>query len=80
MKIFTKNKIIKKRWQTVLAHGIYLTTPEIMLLAERGTSVSHCPNSNTNLQSGLCNVKKLVHYGVTVGLGTGTYPNMLYPT
>lgn len=41
------------------------------LLASRGTSIAHCPESNTYLQSGMCDVKKLVHFGITVGLGTG---------
>ncbi|KAJ8970933.1 hypothetical protein NQ314_000956 [Rhamnusium bicolor] len=56
--------------KTVLAHGIYLTEDELKLLAQRGTSVSHCPESNTCLKSGLCDVKKLIAAGVKVGLGT----------
>lgn len=57
--------------QTILAHGIYLNECEMKLLAERGTSVAHCPESNTCLQSGICDVRKLIHHGLTVGLGTG---------
>lgn len=55
----------------MLAHGIYLDDREISLLAGLGTSISHCPESNTNLKSGLCDVKKLVRNDVTVGLGSG---------
>uniref|UniRef100_A0A1B0CLB0 Guanine deaminase n=1 Tax=Lutzomyia longipalpis TaxID=7200 RepID=A0A1B0CLB0_LUTLO len=54
----------------VLAHGVHLEDEEIALLKERGTSVAHCPSSNTNLQSGLCDVIRLRNGGVTVGLGT----------
>jgi cytosine/adenosine deaminase-related metal-dependent hydrolase len=57
--------------QTVLAHGVYLTDDELLVLAARGSSVSHCPNSNTSLKSGLCDVRRLLDAGIKVGLGTG---------
>lgn len=56
--------------QTVMAHGVHLEDDEIALLKERGTSIIHCPASNTNLNSGLCDVQRLIKGGVTVGLGT----------
>lgn len=54
-----------------MAHGVYLTDEELIILKQRGTSVAHCPSSNTNLASGLCNVRRLLKAGLTVGLGTG---------
>jgi cytosine/adenosine deaminase-related metal-dependent hydrolase len=57
--------------QTVLAHGVYLSDDELSVLAARGSSVSHCPNSNTSLKSGLCDVRRLLDAGIKVGLGTG---------
>lgn len=54
----------------VMAHGVHLEDEEIKLLAARGTAVSHCPHSNTNLKSGICDVKRLIAGGVKVGLGT----------
>jgi guanine deaminase len=57
--------------QTVLAHGVHLTDDELKVLADRGTSISHCPNSNTSLKSGLCDVRRLLNAGIKVGLGTG---------
>nr|QEO19126.1 DhpD [Limnogonus franciscanus] len=56
--------------KTILAHGIYLSDRELDVLKERGTCIAHCPNSNTYLQSGLCDVRKLWNHGVKVGLGT----------
>lgn len=56
--------------KTLLGHGVYLTDAEIKLLAERGSTVVHCPNSNISLQSGLCNVRKLLDAHVNVALGT----------
>jgi guanine deaminase len=57
--------------QTVLAHGVHLNDDELKVLAARGTSISHCPNSNTSLKSGLCDVRRLLNAGIKVGLGTG---------
>ncbi|XP_023719933.1 guanine deaminase isoform X2 [Cryptotermes secundus] len=56
--------------KTVLAHGIHLSDDELKVLAARGTSISHCPNSNTSLKSGLCDVRRLLDTGIKVGLGT----------
>lgn len=54
----------------IMAHCVHLTDSEIELFAKRKTSVAHCPHSNTNLRSGLCDVKRLINGGLKVGLGT----------
>lgn len=54
----------------IMAHGVHLTDDEVKLFAEKGVAVSHCANSNTNLQSGLTDVKRLIDNGVKVGLGS----------
>jgi guanine deaminase len=54
----------------VMAHCVHLNDDEVKLFAERGTSVSHCPTSNTNLKSGMCDVKRLIEGNVKVSLGT----------
>ena len=54
-----------------MAHGIYLSEEEIKLFAEKGSSISHCPISNTCLKSGLLDVSKLWEGNVNVSLGTG---------
>lgn len=54
----------------VMAHGVHLEDEELEMFAARGTSVAHCPNSNTNLGSGMCDVKRLLKANVKVGLGT----------
>ncbi|XP_067616638.1 guanine deaminase isoform X1 [Eurosta solidaginis] len=56
--------------KTVMAHGVHLEDAEIELLRKRGTSVAHCPASNTMLSSGLCDVVRLIKNGVKVGIGT----------
>uniref|UniRef100_A0AAG5D092 Guanine deaminase n=1 Tax=Anopheles atroparvus TaxID=41427 RepID=A0AAG5D092_ANOAO len=56
--------------KTVLAHGVHLEDAELEVLAARGTSIAHCPSSNTNLGSGFCDVRRLLEARVKVGLGT----------
>ena len=56
--------------KTIMAHCVHLSDDELKLFALRKTSVSHCPASNTNLQSGLCDVKRIIMNNIRVGLGT----------
>lgn len=60
-----------------MAHAVHLTDDEIKLLSSRGVSIAHCPASNTRLKSGLCPVKKYLDSDITVGLGTGTYLQLI---
>lgn len=54
----------------ILAHGVHLDDDELKILKKYGTSIAHCPTSNTNLRSGFCDVKRLIDAGINVGLGT----------
>ncbi|KAF5304832.1 hypothetical protein FQR65_LT07849 [Abscondita terminalis] len=56
--------------KTIIAHAVHLTSKEIQELAKHKTSVAHCPGSNFNLLSGVCDVKTLFKAGIDVGLGT----------
>ncbi|XP_072746241.1 guanine deaminase isoform X2 [Anoplolepis gracilipes] len=56
--------------KTILAHGVHLEDSELALLEKRGTAIIHCPSSNTYLQSGLCDVRRLKANNIKVGLGT----------
>ncbi|MDD9983588.1 MAG: TRZ/ATZ family hydrolase [Gammaproteobacteria bacterium] len=51
-------------------HMTELDEAEIARLAECGTHVVHCPESNLKLASGFCPVAKLLEAGVNVALGT----------
>ncbi len=51
-------------------HLTQVTDEEIALLAESGSHVVHCPESNMKLASGFCPVSKLMDAGVNVALGT----------
>ena len=55
---------------TVMAHCVYSSDEEIALLHKRGVFVAHCPQSNTNLSSGIAPVRKYLNEGLHIGLGT----------
>ncbi|MEW6182751.1 MAG: amidohydrolase [Bacillota bacterium] len=52
------------------AHCVHLSPGDIDVLAEKGTTVAHNPESNMKLASGVAPVTRLLDAGVTVGLGT----------
>lgn len=56
--------------QLTAVHMTQLDDDEFDLLAERGVSVVHCPESNLKLASGFCPVARLAAAGVNVALGT----------
>ncbi len=51
-------------------HATHLNQEDINLLAETGTHIIHCPESNLKLASGFCPVTKLLKEGINVALGT----------
>uniref|UniRef100_A0A8C4H5N1 Guanine deaminase n=1 Tax=Dicentrarchus labrax TaxID=13489 RepID=A0A8C4H5N1_DICLA len=56
--------------KTVMAHGCYLSDEELALFRETGASLSHCPNSNISLCSGVLDVRNVLKHKVKLGLGT----------
>ncbi len=55
---------------TLLVHAVWLDDDDIEIIAERRASVSHNPESNMKLASGIAPVPALLKAGVTVSLGT----------
>lgn len=56
--------------KTVMAHCVHLSDDEVEIMRKTDAGVSHCPNSNFSLQSGVMDARKLLNAGVKVGLGT----------
>lgn len=56
--------------KTVMAHGCHLSDKELAVFSETGASLSHCPNSNFSLCSGVLNVRNVLKHKVKLGLGT----------
>ncbi len=52
-----------------LAHGVWLTDPEIETLVDTGAALSHNPSSNLRLRAGIAPLNALLTSGATVALG-----------
>jgi 5-methylthioadenosine/S-adenosylhomocysteine deaminase len=56
--------------RVVAAHGVWVSDDDIAILKRRGVGVSHNPESNMKLASGVAPVPKYLAAGVKLGLGT----------
>jgi len=55
---------------TTAVHAVWLDDEEISIIAGTGATVSHNPESNMKLASGVAPVPKMIAAGIRVGLGT----------
>lgn len=54
----------------IMAHCVHCTDHEIDAMRQNGVFVAHCPQSNTNLASGIAPVRRYLKDGLRIGLGT----------
>ncbi len=54
----------------IFNHGVWLTEADMAILRRHGVSVTHNPESNMKLASGVAPVARLMALGIDVGLGT----------
>ncbi|ASJ01896.1 N-ethylammeline chlorohydrolase [Thermococcus profundus] len=54
----------------IIAHGVWLDSRDVQILARNGVTVAHNPGSNMKLASGVMPIGKLLNAGVNIGLGT----------
>jgi 5-methylthioadenosine/S-adenosylhomocysteine deaminase len=55
---------------SIFAHSVHISSDEIALLKQTGTSVSHNPVSNMMLGDGVAPVVEMLRQGVNIALGT----------
>ncbi len=55
---------------TIMAHCVSSTEDEIKRIKERGVYIAHCPQSNTNLSSGIAPIRHYMKQGLNLGLGS----------
>jgi 5-methylthioadenosine/S-adenosylhomocysteine deaminase len=55
---------------TLLIHCVWLTDEDIAIIAARKACISHNPESNAKLASGIAPLPKILGSGIPVGLGT----------
>lgn len=67
---------------TIMAHCVYSNDAEQERMRERGVMIAHCPESNTNLSSGIAPIREYLEKGLKVGLGSdiagGTKESIFY--
>ncbi len=56
--------------KTIMAHCVWSPEEEIDLMRKNGVFIAHCPQSNTNLSSGIAPVSKSLDKGLKIGLGS----------
>ena len=56
--------------RSVLAHGVWLTPPDIELVSDLDAGVAHCPMSNGKHASGIAPVSDLRRAGIPVAIAT----------
>jgi len=56
--------------RTLLAHAVHLDDADWRLIAERNSTVVHCPQANLFLRSGLFDLRAARDHGVRVALGS----------
>lgn len=65
--LYEKTGLLTNR--TILAHCVYSCDGELDMLSRHGCGISHCPNSNITLSSGLMDIRAVESHDVKVGLG-----------
>lgn len=69
-----------KDCRTIMAHCVHSGPQEIERMKENGVFIAHCPESNTNLSSGVAPVRTYLQEGMHVGIGSdvagGTTENL----
>lgn len=56
--------------KTVMAHCVSCPEEEIVRMKENGVYIAHCPDSNTNLSSGVAPIRRFLDSDMNVGLGS----------
>lgn len=67
---YDKYDMFGNECRTIMAHCVHSGEDEINMIKEQNVFVAHCPESNTNLSSGIAPVRAYLDMGVKVGLGS----------
>lgn len=55
---------------TIMAHCVHSSRAEIDLMKKQGVYIAHCPQSNTNIASGIAPASRYLDEGLHIGLGS----------
>jgi guanine deaminase len=68
--VYRRFGLFGENGRTVMAHCVWSGDGEIALMKAGGVFVAHCPQSNTNLASGIAPVRRYLAENLAVGLGS----------
>lgn len=55
---------------TIMAHGVHCPDEEVRRIKDNQVYIAHCPQSNTNLASGIAPIRRYLEENIPLGLGT----------
>lgn len=55
---------------SIMAHCVHSSKDELELMKKQNVFIAHCPESNTNLSSGIAPVRTFLDMGIKTGLGS----------
>lgn len=67
---YDKYHLFGNECPTIMAHCVHSCREEMELMKAQNVFVAHCPQSNTNLSSGIAPVREYLNRGIKVGLGS----------
>lgn len=67
---YVKRGLETESSRVIMAHCVYSDDIEMKQLKENNVFVAHCPQSNTNLSSGIAPVREFLDRGINIGLGS----------
>lgn len=67
---YDKYGMFGKECPTIMAHCVYSEAAEIERMKKQNVFIAHCPQSNTNLSSGISPVRLYLDSGMKMGLGS----------
>ena len=67
---YDRHGLFGSHGRAIMAHCVLSSDEEIARIRERGVYVAHCPQSNTNLASGVAPVRRYWDEGLNLGLGS----------
>ncbi|MDD2572073.1 MAG: amidohydrolase family protein, partial [Eubacteriales bacterium] len=56
--------------RAIMAHSIHNTASEMEMFKDKDVMIAHCPDSNSNLASGIMPAGEMLDKGIRVGLGS----------
>lgn len=68
--VYDRYGLFGKEVPAIMAHCVYSDEKETERMLQNGVYIAHCPQSNTNIASGIAPIRRYLDMGMHIGLGT----------